>query len=56
MDEQPQFVVGSLYLELAESAPPGSPGRTPETRQKETVDNDVESLLLEALAVSSCCW
>ncbi len=55
MDEQPQFAIGSLYLELAEPAPPGAPGRTPETRQKETVDNDVESLLLEALTVASCC-
>jgi hypothetical protein len=40
----------SLYLELGERAPGGEPGRTPETRTKETVDNDVESLALEMLA------
>ena len=28
MDEQPQFAIGSLYLELAEPAPPGAMGRT----------------------------
>jgi hypothetical protein len=40
----------SLYLQLAEPAPEGEPGRTPETRAKETVDNDVESLALDLLA------
>lgn len=40
----------SLYLELGEPAPEGEPGRTPETRTKETIDNDVESLGLELLA------
>ena len=40
----------SLYLELAEPAPDAAPGRTPETRAKETVDNEVESLALELLA------
>jgi hypothetical protein len=39
----------SLYLELGEQAPRGEPGRTPETRAKETVDNDIESLALESL-------
>jgi hypothetical protein len=43
----------SLYLELGEPAPAGEPGRTPETRAKETVDNDVESLALELLAAEA---
>jgi hypothetical protein len=43
----------TLYLELAEPAPDGKPGRTPETRAKETVDNDVESFALELLAVDA---
>jgi hypothetical protein len=40
----------TLYLELGERAADGEPGRTPGTRAKETVDNDVESLALELLA------
>ena len=43
----------SLYLELGEPAVEGRPGRTPETRAKETVDNDVESLSLELLAAEA---
>ncbi len=41
----------TLYLELSTPAPSGTPGRTPGTQTKETIDNDVESLLLELLAV-----
>ena len=44
----------SLYLELAEPADDGrAPGQTNTTKAKETIDNDVESLLLETLAVTS---
>ncbi len=40
----------SLYLALAEPAPgQQAPGQTNTTKAKETVDNDVEALLLEAL-------
>jgi hypothetical protein len=40
----------TLYLLLGEPAPEGeTPGRTPETRAKETIDNDVEALALELL-------
>ncbi len=40
----------SLYLLLAEPAPAGAvPGRTPETRAKETIDNDVEALGIDLL-------
>ncbi len=46
----------SLYLELAESlddlAPAGEPGQTRITRKKETVDDDVEAVLLEVLAAT----
>jgi hypothetical protein len=41
--------MGSLYRELCEPAPEGEPGRTLETRTKETIDNDVESFLPELL-------
>jgi hypothetical protein len=49
-----QISLPSLYLELAE--PVGAeraPGQTNTTKAKETVDNDVESLLLETLALAS---
>ena len=40
----------TLYLLLGEPAPEGAaPGRTPETRAKETIDNDVEALGLDLL-------
>jgi hypothetical protein len=43
----------SLYLELAER-PIGArlPGRTDSTKAKETIDNDVEGLLLESLVLA----
>lgn len=41
----------TLYLLLAEPPPAKStPGRTIETRTKETVDNDVEALALDLLS------
>ncbi len=49
-----QISLPSLYLELSEPADDGrAPGQTNTTKAKETVDNDVESLLLETLAVAS---
>ena len=40
----------TLYLLLGEPAPEGAvPGRTPETKAKETIDNDVEALGLDLL-------
>lgn len=49
-----QISLPSLYLELAEPAgDERAPGQTNTTKAKETVDNDVESLLLETLALAS---
>jgi hypothetical protein len=43
----------SLYLELAEYArEQQAPGQTNTTKAKETVDNDVEALMLDVLAAS----
>jgi hypothetical protein len=42
----------TLYLELGVPASAGDSGRTVETRAKETVDNDVEALALEILALA----
>jgi hypothetical protein len=43
----------SLYLELAEPAPDQHDlGQTNTTKAKETVDNDVESLMLDALVAN----
>jgi hypothetical protein len=43
-----------LYLELAEPAPKQqAPGQTNTTKAKETVDNDVEALLLDALVAAA---
>jgi hypothetical protein len=39
----------TLYTMLGEPAPEGEPGRTAETRAKETVDNDIEALALDLL-------
>jgi len=43
----------SLYLELAEPAPEQQGrGQTNTTKAKETVDNDVEALVLDVLVAS----
>jgi hypothetical protein len=43
----------SLYIELAEPAPEQkAPGQTNTTKAKETVDNDVEALMLDVLVAS----
>jgi hypothetical protein len=43
----------SLYLELAEPAPEQqAPGQTNTTKAKETIDNDVEALVLDGLVAS----
>ncbi len=51
MDGNSDRKLQTLYLLLAEPAPESSErGRTPETRAKETVDNDVEAFWPDSLA------
>ncbi len=51
MDANGESNSQTLYLLLAQPAlEPSARGRTPETRQKETVDNDVEAVWLDFLA------
>ena len=42
----------SLYIALAEPAPEGEAGQTVETRAKETVDNDAETLFLATVGLA----